>query len=202
LPWLTAFTLVALAILLLLGAWQWRRFEEKRALLAAPTPAAVQIAAAPKLDGAVFVYAVLDGQAGWRVFAPVETPQGAVFADLGFAPGLEPPEALTPFVRSELSGQWVRPRQPSALRAPPDPAARRFYAIELEPMSRAIGRPVAADRYFAADYGAAPNPFVGAAQALSPERHLGYALTWWGLAGGLIAVYLALHASRGRLSLR
>jgi surfeit locus 1 family protein len=40
------------------------------------------------------------------------------------------------------------------------------------------------------------------ADTLSPERHLGYVITWWGLAVALVAVYLALHARAGRLSFR
>ena len=35
---------------------------------------------------------------------------------------------------------------------------------------------------------------------LPPERHFGYALTWWGIALGLIGVYVALHRARGRLT--
>ena len=34
---------------------------------------------------------------------------------------------------------------------------------------------------------------------LPPARHLGYALTWFGLALGMIGVYIALHIARGRL---
>jgi|GEM_PF-3158626 len=40
------------------------------------------------------------------------------------------------------------------------------------------------------------------ADTLSPERHLGYVITWWGLAVALVGVYLALHARAGRLSFR
>lgn len=37
---------------------------------------------------------------------------------------------------------------------------------------------------------------------LPPQRHFGYAMTWWGLAAALLGVYFAFHASRGRLSFR
>jgi surfeit locus 1 family protein len=48
------------------------------------------------------------------------------------------------------------------------------------------------------------NPFLRPEmeERLPPERHFGYALTWWGLAIGLIGVYLALHHQRGRLRFR
>jgi surfeit locus 1 family protein len=35
--------------------------------------------------------------------------------------------------------------------------------------------------------------------AMPPSRHVGYALTWFGLALTLIAVYLAFHHRAGRL---
>ena len=40
------------------------------------------------------------------------------------------------------------------------------------------------------------------ADALPPARHLGYALTWYGLAVVLVVIYFAYHANAGRLSLR
>jgi surfeit locus 1 family protein len=33
-----------------------------------------------------------------------------------------------------------------------------------------------------------------------PNNHLSYAMTWFGLAIGLLGVYLAYHVSRGRLA--
>ena len=55
--------------------------------------------------------------------------------------------------------------------------------------------------YIGATGAAEPNPFAqpGGSDVLPPERHLGYALTWWGLAGALVGVYLAFHARQGRL---
>jgi surfeit locus 1 family protein len=37
---------------------------------------------------------------------------------------------------------------------------------------------------------------------LPPQRHFGYAITWWGLAIALIGVYLAFHYQKGRLRFR
>ena len=72
------------------------------------------------------------------------------------------------------------------------------------------GRRMRADRiyvavpYVGADGRAEPNPFAGAAarDPLPPERHLGYAITWWGLAAALVGVYLAYHLRAGRLVVR
>ena len=40
------------------------------------------------------------------------------------------------------------------------------------------------------------------ADAMPPARHLGYALTWYGLAIVLLAIYFAYHMSVGRLALQ
>ena len=47
----------------------------------------------------------------------------------------------------------------------------------------------------------AENPYatLTGRDPLPPERHFGYALTWWGMALGLIGVYIAFHRSQGRL---
>ena len=44
-----------------------------------------------------------------------------------------------------------------------------------------------------------PYAFSQPIDPLPPERHFGYALTWWGMALALIGVYVALHRSHGRL---
>jgi cytochrome oxidase assembly protein ShyY1 len=73
-------------------------------------------------------------------------------------------------------------------------------------MGRNAGVENVADYYIAAPYvgadgRAVANPFALApgADPLPPERHLGYALTWYGLAVVLLAVYFAFHVSVGRL---
>ena len=47
-----------------------------------------------------------------------------------------------------------------------------------------------------------PYAFAKLLDPLPPQRHFGYALTWWGMAIGLLGVYLALHHSQGRLRFR
>ena len=61
-----------------------------------------------------------------------------------------------------------------------------------------------ANAYVGADGRATPNPFALApgADALPPERHMGYAITWYGLALVLIVIYFAYHGSVGRLVLK
>ena len=47
---------------------------------------------------------------------------------------------------------------------------------------------------------AAGTSVTRAADAMPPARHLGYALTWYGLALVLLAIYFAYHISVGRLA--
>jgi cytochrome oxidase assembly protein ShyY1 len=56
--------------------------------------------------------------------------------------------------------------------------------------------------YIGPDGRADANPFAHApgVDPLPPARHLGYALTWYGLALVLIVIYLAYHISVGRLA--
>ncbi len=198
-PIMSVCALLALGLLIWLGAWQWRRFEEKMAARSAHSDI-VELAVMPDLNRAVFVFAVRDGQQGWRVFAPVTLPgQDMAFVDIAFWPGLEPPRNAFCFLRDSVRGVWRASKPSGGFRAPDAPAQRRFYSIQLDDMAKSVGLDRVSKRYFAADYGPEPNPFVHGADPLPPQRHLGYALTWWGLGAGLIGIYCAFHVSRGRL---
>ena len=201
LPVMSLCTLLALGLLIWLGAWQWRRFEEKMTRRFARADI-VELAIMPDLNRAVYVFAVRDGRPGWRVFAPAELAgQGMAFVDIAFWPGLEPPRNAFCFLRDGVRGVWAAPKPPAGFRAPDAPDQRRFYTIQLDDMAKSVGLDRVKQRYFAADYGPEPNPFARGADPLPPERHLGYALTWWGMAVGLIGMYCAFHVSRGRLRL-
>lgn len=201
LPWLTLSCLLALALLLWLGAWQWGRFLGKQN---APPLHAVEIAGQVDPERLVFVHAVLNGVSGWRVFAPIRGEEIAL-ADVAFLPGLEPPrrEAAAAVARQPagagLRGIWVLPRKPGPFAPPADPTRGLFYTVDLRAMAQALGLERVAARYVASDYHGALNPFLQV--GTPPERHLGYALTWWGLAVGLVGVYAMVHWNRGRLRL-
>ena len=134
------------------------------------------------------------------------------FVDTGAVAGMNPPDWRTvrePFSPRPigLKGAPVRPRPPPWTAAKPNAAEHAWFAVDLPAMAQAAGAPPSTDYYLAPPYvgpsGAlAPNPYVDprTADPLPPERHLGYALTWWGLAGALIAVYAAFHIRAGRLA--
>lgn len=212
LPVMSVLSVIAFAILIVLGQWQWSRYEEKR-LLKATTPDTVALEPfTPLPEGLQLVFGIRDGRPGWRVFEPVRYGDRVVFVDAGYLPGAEPPDwrATTPSRALEearaVSGEVVRPKRPSAYAPKADPAKRLWYQVDLAAMTAAAGLTGAETYYVAMPYigptGAAePNPFahIGVAEALPPERHLGYALTWWGLAAALVGVYLAFHYRQGRL---
>jgi surfeit locus 1 family protein len=227
LPVLTAFAIPALLILLMLGQWQWARFDEKRLLDAAPPPAAEPLADALKAGAGDFtpvwvegvwrpetlsVYAVQDGAAGARLFSVFDTALGPVLAERGFVADRDATPARLPAGPARLEGMLRAPGKANAFTPDNDPASGLFYWPESAAMAAVLGAqglvttlylaPAMVDPLGRGE--AAANPYADprGANQLPADRHFGYALTWWGLAAALIAVYLALHARAGRLRLR
>jgi surfeit locus 1 family protein len=106
-----------------------------------------------------------------------------------------------------VRGAPVRPDGSAPFSAAPRPEARVWYHVDLAAMARTAALAPVADYYLAVPYvgtdgRAEPNPFArpGGADPLPPERHLGYALTWFGLAVMLMGVYIAYHINVGRLA--
>ena len=214
LPVMSAATLAAFVALVALGNWQWARYEQKRAARAV-APVTMTLTGFTPLPGRVqLVYSVNDAGPAWRVFAPVEHDGMTTFLDTGALVSVRPPDwrrVAEPFTGGDMAvkGLPVTPRPPSWAAAPPDVPAHAWFAIDLAAMGRAAHVQNVTPYYLALPYvgptGAlTPNPFADprAADALPPERHLGYALTWWGLAAGLLGVYAAFHIRAGRLGLR
>lgn len=212
--------LAAMSILLSLGVWQLRRLEWKRALIerteaartAAPLPLTAALARAdpdfvrvtarcPALANALFVelYAVVDGQAGSRLISacPVEAgPYASILVDRGFVAdtiswrprqdGSGPPFTVT--------GVLQRPAEPSALAARDEPANRRFYSRRVAPIAASLNAPRPAPVFLMVETRTADSAALRpmATPTDLPNRHLEYALTWFGLAGALLAVYASL----------
>lgn len=214
LPIMTALAIAAFALLIALGRWQWEKYESKHAAAEAPVAEMTIAGFEPIADGMQFVFGVRPDthEQGWRIFAPVLYGQSFVFVDAGFIAGDTPPNAdevrVPAALRSSapITGASIRPDPPGRFTAPPTPARRLWFAVDLPSMAANAGLEPIADYYIAAAYvgadgRAAPNPFAYGGEALPPERHLGYALTWYGIALVLIGVYFAYHISAGRLRL-
>lgn len=217
LPVMSLLTLIALAVLVFLGRWQWERYDEKTALADEPV-AEMTIASYQPIEGAIqFVHGFRHDtrEQGWRVFAPVQYGETIVFVDADFIAQVTPPnprEVRVPALLrlgAPITGASIRPEPPAPLTLSPRPLQRLWFAIDLPAMGRNGGLENVADYYVAgaymgADGRAGANPFARApgADALPPARHLGYALTWYGLAAVLLVIYFAYHVSAGRLGLR
>lgn len=199
-PWLLAAVVVAFAILVSLGCWQLQRLAWKQDLLgrieaarAAPVRDMAELGAQPQAaewararvtcagsgDQPPLVrYALVEGEIAWRALAPCAYPGGLIWVDRGVIAGSEgaveaPPYDLPP------------PREVIGLLRPEHTASG-------EPSRRSTG-PLAA--YYLAAERETPQP-AGVRPAPTPpeisNRHLEYALTWFGLAGALVAVYAAV----------
>lgn len=216
-PVLTLLTAVSVMILIMFGNWQWRRYEEKMALAGAePEWATVS---GTLLPGTVRqVYSLAGGSAAWRDVVLVETDEGAAFVAQTLHYGMDAP---APTLISEpqffsARGIWHEAGQRNTFSTKDDPEAGLFYAFDPVTLAASLPEALAENvlpRVFEPETllrtdGAAPQPVVNPFaqpqenERLPPERHFGYALTWWGLAIGLIGVYLALHHQRGRLRFR
>lgn len=215
LPMMSVLTIIAFGVLLSLGRCQWERYEVKTAAAAEPVAEMTIASYQPIENGIQFVFGrrADTREVGWRVFTPVQEGDSVVFVDSDFVVGRDSPnpgEIRVPAAMrsgAPIGGASVRPQDPGPFAAPPRLLQRRWYAVDLAAMGRNAGLENVADYYIAATYigadgRAASNPFALAAgaDAMPPARHLGYALTWYGLAVVLLAIYFAYHMSVGRLA--
>lgn len=219
-PVLTLFTLVSLAILVMLGNWQYGRFSEKMAL--DETEPAWQ-----QLDGRVvpgseaMVYAYADGAASWRRVVAIDDGARVFFTTIELLYQVEPPvpcqgPSCGAGLKFEARGLYKQPGSRNAFASEDRPAEGVFYAYSPKDLAGLLAADVAArvapdvfepQTLRLSENGraqAGPNPFARLRMDddLPPQRHFGYAITWWGLAIALLGVYLAFHYQKGRLRLR
>ncbi|MEM6555468.1 MAG: SURF1 family cytochrome oxidase biogenesis protein [Pseudomonadota bacterium] len=221
-PILTVLTALSLGILVLLGNWQYSRYAEK---MRNPTVAEQSeekseirvVIDRAHLGSAQQVYGFADSEPIWRRYVPgvLEDSREPVLVMLEATGGASPiPVALSDLPATATFEGLVAERQAGSAafagrddpendiwyRLDPDALAAR---LELDPTPR-IAEPVImrvrnADDLTQERFTLNPYAFAKPVDPLPPERHFGYALTWWGMALGLIGVYVALHHSRGRL---
>ncbi|MEH6664507.1 MAG: SURF1 family protein [Brevundimonas sp.] len=217
-PWvLTVLAAIVLAVLLSLGVWQVRRMAWKEGLIdqaaaaaALPPVPADEILSrpggefrrvildCPGLDAAPFVelQSIHDGDAGVRLISACR-PAGVgttFLVDRGFVADADParpavdaraaePVRVTAVVREAPRPNWMSP----------PPQDGRFFARDPEAMARALGVDGATDsRVLFAE--TSTNPGLPALVPAVPppafsNNHLGYAITWFGLAAALVVFY-------------
>ncbi|ADM08510.1 hypothetical protein PB2503_02157 [Parvularcula bermudensis HTCC2503] len=218
-PGLTAVVAVATFVLLGLGTWQLFRLDWKRELIATtathqsaePLPLSdilslpvaerewrsVTIEVERALPPIAHVIGTHEGQSGFFVFSLVELPNGGslpvnhgfvAFADRQGDYDFSPPRRLVGLYRT------AAPRQGLAqMLAPPDNAETgTFYGREPEGLiAYLFGGAVPPDPFYLSrldDQLVSPLVAHRTRPAFS-NNHLGYALTWFGLAAGLGVIY-------------
>lgn len=227
-PWgLTVAVVPALALLISLGVWQVERLQWKEGLIAEaqaaatapPQPLATVLAAAdPEFRKATLIcpglasapYAELqtiqDSQAGVRLVSACR-PDAAgptYLVDRGFVAdtiSARPPVAAsgTPI---QITAEVRHSPPPGPMAAPA--SGLHFYARDTPAMARVLGvtGPVAPQTLYALN---STNPEWQALRPSAPpaafsNNHLGYAITWFGLALALAGTYVALLRRKPRPS--
>jgi len=167
------------------------------------TRIAVDCAPPSRIPASTYVYALRDGEVRWRVMTAcplMDGPYGGVVVDRGLAEAgrgqMSPPER-----------DWPPLRHVVGVLRRPDPAPFGTYPTPGKPMRfprhdmTALGMVAAqggvgkiapwvlmSDAETPPPAGLTPAPLP----VNIPNRHLEYALTWFGLAGALAGVYLAV----------
>ncbi len=243
--WLSLSAVVAIAILIALGFWQWERMHWKEALLADLAAAAnadpVRMNVLPareRLEGGATAAQDLDelrfkrvtvkgafeharemhvwrpqpGGAAWSVVTPLRIVQapsreaglgGRAATHVLVIRGIVPERMKNrderpggqPAGEVEVTGR-IRLSAPNPWASDPNIDQNQWYARDLDAMAQHLRSSMGEDVAFAPFFveaetptgdEAAPKPRL---QALTlSNRHLEYALTWWGLAATLAAVY-------------
>lgn len=140
------------------------------------------------------------GGVGWWIFTPLKTDAGwIVYVNRGFVPdGRQKAETRPegqPTGRVTITGLARRPETPWHLFGFTPPKDDAWFAREPARFAAAAGLPAAEVAPYSIDADATPNPGGlpqgGETTIAFPNNHLQYALTWFGLAIGLVAVFIA-----------
>lgn len=200
-------TLSMLAVLVALGTWQVQRLHLKTQLLAeiaaAEASPAIPIPTVPQPWTKVSVTGRLDhgreALLGLEVRGPVlgshllvpllRDAAPAILVDRGWVPL----ENRQPIVRPEgpvTLEAYVRPGESSGIfSATDDTAGRRFYSFVPAAIGAALGLPEVAPYGLVVLGPANGLPDPARTLARPTNSHLGYAITWYGLALSLIGVF-------------
>lgn len=219
-PVLSVLTLLSLAILIWLGNWQYGRYTGKLGQQAETETIfqSVRVDIDRTNEGlSQQVYGIIDGEAVWRRYLPgrIDGNGPIVLVAWDATASIEP----IPLDISE-HGRWMnaanvflRDAQTGGIASRNDPENDTWFAFDAPAIMDRLGYEQATarvveprdltilkegDRRVMRE---TENPYATPVvrDPLPPERHFGYALTWWGLAMALIGVYVAFHHSKGRL---
>ena len=141
-----------------------------------------------------------DGDAGYRMITACTLatgPFGSILVDRGFVPQsgeAAPTVAPGPSIAEPVVGVLRAPDKPSFAAAQNQPAQHLWYWRDLAGMAASLkaNRPAPVFLMLESPAPRAGLPRPAPLPANIPNNHLGYAITWFGLAAALAGVYLAL----------
>ncbi len=220
-PILTLLAIPITAALIALGVWQAQRAGWKADVIAAFQQAALEpplsldaacssglaegrVIAPPSPDGPglrMFGYNAT-GAAGWRVFQAADICGERVLVESGFealeigGPGAVLPPEMRPDVIIDrfIVEPWP---EKSLMTAANAPDRNEWHWFDGPAMAQAVAAPELDSRFIV-------TPYAGTPAFLSrtpPETHIGYAVTWFGMAAAFAVIYAVFHARAGRLRL-
>jgi len=157
----------------------------------------------PGLGAAPFLelHAIRDGQAGSRLISPCAVAgqrYRTLLVDRGFVADVisaRPPVNRADRTPLRVTGVLRAPDPPNAFTPPNETQANHWYSRDVAAMARTLGAPAPAPLMLMAETSTNPGwkALVPAPLPTEiPNRHLEYAITWFGLAGALLAVYAAM----------
>jgi surfeit locus 1 family protein len=218
--WLSLFTLVTIAILMMLGTWQVQRLDWKLGLIAereaamdlppvdpfdsgADIPAEfrpVRVAGMYLHDRERHVYETsTDGKAGYHVYTPLVTAEGrAVLVNRGWVPperkdAATRPESLIAGTVS-VTGAMRYPQQAGSFTPEDDSAGNVWYHKDPAILGKGLGVDNLEQRFYViADRTATPEggfPRGGQIKAALKNNHLIYAITWYATGFAVFVAFL------------
>ena len=226
---MTVFAVPSLAILLALGTWQVARMQWKEALIDELTARAQGSAIAPPaaadaagmrfqrlaLSGAWMHDAevqltgrTFEGTAGYHVVTPMRLDDGRILlVNRGWVPqDYRRPESRPKTLhagRQEVEAILRLPAEKGYFVPENDPARDDWFTLDIDGIAAHRGLGAETVTAYRADALRPEGPYVlpiGAAVDIDiPNNHWHYALTWYGIALGLVGVYGAWHHQAGRL---
>lgn len=220
--WFIGLGVLAVSLLVALGVWQLQRLQWKTALierveagLIAPPSAApgpdlwtgvtsdtaeyrrVEVRGQYLSSDDTLVKAVTSRGSGFWVMTPFETDGGwRLFINRGFVPDdwTAPTDRPKPEGEQTVTG-LLRLTQPGgAFLRDNDPTGNRWFSRDTVAMAGALGLGQVAPYFIDADASGDGFPIGGFTVVSFPNKHFGYAMTWFGLAA--VFAFLLCRATR------
>lgn len=163
-----------------------------------------------EFDKEIYLFAFNEQGPGWLVFSPFVTDLGILIVNRGFVPETNRDPSSRSDTGDALLGQTTVtglarvPEQQTAFVPDNEPTTNNWYWRDLEAMAVVFGVmpekvvPFFLDLQMPAPEGGLPVP--GVTRIELPNRHLEYAITWFGLAAVFVVIFVVFLRKQLRQS--